>query len=141
MASIDTGEEIVVFRPEIPIRVYGPKGHIDVMGLVDTGADNSIFPLAVARNLGIETVMGTGPGATAFGGQQIPLSSAEVVIAVSDQDGSAIRWRAHTHFADDLAESTVILGHEGFLDFFNATFCGDDAALDLAPRASAYQSC
>jgi hypothetical protein len=40
--SIDTGDEIVVLRPEIPIRVYGPTGAADVFALVDTGADNSI---------------------------------------------------------------------------------------------------
>jgi hypothetical protein len=134
VASIDTGDEIVVLRPEIPLRVYGPTGHIDVMGLVDSGADNSILPLSVARNLGIETTPGTGPGATAFGGQKISLSSAEVVIEMSDEDGAAIRWRAHLHFADFLAENAVILGHEGFLDYFTATFSGGDCVLDMQPN-------
>jgi len=53
--SIDTGEEIVLLRPEIPIRVFGPGGHADVLALVDTGSDNSILPLAVAHDLGIKT--------------------------------------------------------------------------------------
>ena len=26
---------------------------------------------------------------------------------------------------------TLILGHQGFLDYFNATFSGEDCALDL----------
>jgi hypothetical protein len=53
--SIEMGEPVVLLRPEIPIRIYGPAGHADVLALVDTGADNSILPLSVARDLGIET--------------------------------------------------------------------------------------
>jgi hypothetical protein len=68
--SIDTGEQIVLLRPEIPIRVYGPTGAAEMLALVDTGADNSILPLSIAHDLGIQTTPGSGPGATAFGGQQ-----------------------------------------------------------------------
>ena len=35
--SIDTGDEIVLLRPEIPIRVYGPAGAANLLALVDTG--------------------------------------------------------------------------------------------------------
>ena len=38
--SIETGDEIVLLRPEIPLRLYGSIGHIDLLALVDTGADN-----------------------------------------------------------------------------------------------------
>jgi hypothetical protein len=68
--SIDTGDEIVLLRPEIPIRVYGPAGTADMLALVDTGADNSIFPLSVARDLGIETTPGKGPDAWLSGGSE-----------------------------------------------------------------------
>jgi hypothetical protein len=40
--SIDTGDEIVLLRPEIPLRIHGPSGEADLLALVDTGADNSI---------------------------------------------------------------------------------------------------
>src|SRR5690348_12795108 len=69
--SIDSGDEIVLLRPEVPLRVHGPSGHVDVLALVDSGSDNSIFPLAVATRLGIQITVGKGPGAVAFGGQEI----------------------------------------------------------------------
>jgi len=67
--SIDTGDEIVLLRPEVPIRVYGPAGAAELLALVDTGADNSILPLSVAHDLGIETTLGKEPAASAYGGQ------------------------------------------------------------------------
>jgi hypothetical protein len=133
--SIETGEEIVLLRPEIPLRLYGPAGHIDLIALVDTGADNSIFPMSIARELGIETKFGGGPGATAFGGQRIALSFGEVILELS-QDGSVVRWRARVHFAElpDDTETAVIVGHEGFLDYFTAIFVGAECILELQPN-------
>jgi hypothetical protein len=133
--SIETGDEIVLLRPEIPLRVYGPAGHVDVLALVDTGADNSILPLSVARDLGLDTATGKGPAATAFGGQRIALSFADVVLELSQED-IVIRWRTRLYFADFPGdnEKAVILGHEGFLDFFTATFIGEDCVLELEPN-------
>ena len=133
--SIDTGDEIVLLRPEIPLRIYGPVGEADLLALVDTGADNSILPLSIAVDLGIQTTAGQGPGAAAFGGQQIALSFAEVVLELA-QDDVSIRWRARLYFADfsDETEKAIILGHEGFLDYFTATFIGEDCVLELVPN-------
>ncbi len=130
--SIDTGDEIVLLRPEVPLRIYGPLGHVDVLALVDSGADNSIFPLAIATDLGIETTPGKGPGATAFGGQRIGLSFGDVEVELS-QDGNTIRWRTRLYFADFPDEKAVVLGHEGFF-YFTATFIGEDCVLDLKPN-------
>ena len=133
--AITTGEEIVVLRPEIPIRIHGPGGIDEVRALVDTGADSSVFPLAIAHKLGIATSPGMGPDATAFGGQQIALSIADVVLELSEDDES-IRWSSRLYFADfpDDTEKMVILGHEGFLDYFTATFDGENCALVLEPN-------
>lgn len=51
--SIDTGEEIVILRPEVTVRVFGPAGTSEVIALVGTGSDNSILRISIARNLGI----------------------------------------------------------------------------------------
>ena len=134
--SIDTGDEIVLLRPEIPLRVYGPRGHVDVLALVDTGADNSIFPSSIAADLGIEMTAGRGPGATAFGGQRIQLSYADVLLELFNAEQDAIRWRARLYFADFADEKAVVLGHEGFLDHFTATFIGEECMLDLEPNAN-----
>lgn len=132
--SVDTGDEIVVLRPEIPVRIHGPAGVVSVLALVDSGADNSIFPASVAVDLGITTTPGKGPGPMAFGGQQIALSFADVVLELN-QEVSSVRWRARVYFAEfpDETEKSIILGHEGFLDYFTATFFGRDCILELIP--------
>ena len=38
----------------MPVIVHGPKGHIPVPGLIDSGADESCFPVEYASTLGVE---------------------------------------------------------------------------------------
>jgi hypothetical protein len=133
--AITTGDEIVVLRPEIQVLIHGPAGGAEVLALADTGADNSVFPLSIAHRLGIVTTPGKGPGAIAFGGQQIALSFANVVIELR-QDGESIRWLSQLYFADfpGDSEKTAILGHEGFLDYFTAIFDGENCTVTLEPN-------
>jgi predicted aspartyl protease len=131
----DTGEPVVIFRPEIRIRVHGPRGSGDFLALVDTGADNTILPEAVAGDLGIPLKVARGPAATAFGGQAIVLSYADVDLELVQADGN-LRWLARVYFvADEASQETLILGHEGFLDYFTASFDGEQCALDLKPNS------
>jgi len=135
-AAPDTGELVVIFRPEVQITVHGPKGSGDFVALVDTGADNTILPESIARDLGIPLIPGEGPAATAFGGQEMPLSYADVQLELVHPD-ETLRWLARVYFvADGGDRETLILGHQGFLDYFTATFSGDDCALDL--KANSY---
>jgi hypothetical protein len=49
----DTGDAVVIFRREVRIRVHGPNGSADFLAPVDTGADNTVLPEGIARDLGI----------------------------------------------------------------------------------------
>lgn len=130
----DTGEPVVIFRPEVRIRVHGPNGPGDFLALVDTGADNTILPESIATDLGIPLRAATGPAATAFGGQAIALSYADVELELPHADGN-LRWSARVFFvADDTSQETLILGHQGFLDYFTALFDGEQCLLDLQPN-------
>lgn len=130
----DIGDAVVIFRPEVRIRVHGPNGAGDFLALVDTGADNTILPEAIANDLGIPLKAGTGPAATAFGGQAIALSYADVELELMHADGD-LRWSARVFFvADDTNQETLILGHQGFLDYFTATFDGENCVLELKPN-------
>lgn len=134
-AAVDTGEPVAVFRPEITIRLHGPNGSDDLDALVDTGADNTIFPESIARNLGVQLLRATGPAAQAFGGQRIDLWYADVELELVHSGGS-LRWLAQVYFrADEVDDETVILGRDGFLEYFTATFIGDEFALDLQPNS------
>lgn len=130
----DTGDFVVIFRPEISLTVHGPNGSADFLALVDTGADNTIFPSSVADLLGIQPRAGRGPAARSFGGQEISLSYADVELELAQPDKS-FRWQSRVYFvAEDREDQTLILGHQGFLDFFTATFAGDECALELEPN-------
>lgn len=132
--SIDTGEEIVIMRPEVPLRIHGPNGQRDWYALIDTGADNSIFPFEVAGRLGIKTTLGRGPSPTAYGGQQLLMSYAEIVLELLDVEEELL-WKTRVYFADQSSDiDTIILGHEGFLDYFTATFSGELCELELEPN-------
>ena len=48
----DTGDAVVIFRPEVRIRVHGPSDSADFLALVDTGAELSLIPSSIARNIG-----------------------------------------------------------------------------------------
>ncbi len=128
----DTGEEVIIFRPEVPLRIFGANGSAVYMALVDTGADNTILPLSIARELKIITHQAKGPGATAFGGEQIPLSYSDVELEISDEPTS-LRWHARVQFFDfpDAEPEMLVVGHQGFLDFFTAVFDGAQMTLDL----------
>ena len=133
----ETGDPIAILRPEVLLRIHGPNGTENHYALVDTGADNTILPNSVAQRLGIATTKCRGPEARAFGGQRISLTFSDVVLELTD-DGSSIRWEARVFFADTEPESedTVILGHQGFLDFFTATFDGDDCSIEVQPNST-----
>ena len=42
----------VLHRPEVPVSIGGPLGKLSLLALVDTGADESILPFSLARELG-----------------------------------------------------------------------------------------
>lgn len=130
----DTGELVVIFRPEIRLTVHGPLGSGDFVALVDSGADNTILPVSIASALGIPLTSGKGPTAKAFGGQEIALSYADIELQLIHAQGR-LRWLARVYFAENADEETLILGHHGFLDYFTATFIGEDCALDLEPNS------
>ena len=125
-SSPDTGDHVVIFRPEIRIKVHGSKGSCDFLALVDTGADNTILPESIANDLGIPLIAGKGPAATAFGGQKIVLSYADVELELVHPKAT-LRWLARVYFVAGSADKeTLILGHQGFLDYFTATFIGEE---------------
>ena len=132
-AAAGEGDFFVLRRPEVPVTISGPGGSMTLIGLVDTGSDNTIFPRSVADYLQIPLRSEEGPSASAFGGQRIDLLTGDVVLSLEAEDGDGCAWPASVCFFEfaSTEEESVILGHAGFLDFFTATFDGKEAALTL----------
>jgi hypothetical protein len=127
----DTGEPMVIFRPEVRLRIHGANGSEEFLALLDTGADNTILPESIARDLEIPLTPCKGPAATAFGGQEISLSYGNVDLELVHPEGN-LRWTLQVYFvAGDSDKETLILGHQGFLEFFTATFNGEEFSVVL----------
>lgn len=135
-----TGDFLIIRRPEIPVTISGPNGSATFVGLVDTGSDNTIFPKSIAESLGIKLEPGVGLPARSFGGHEIILLFGQVRIYVED-DVESCEWQAIVCFHDSQSsQDSVILGHDGFLEFFTATFDGAAELLTLKSNAALPQS-
>lgn len=131
----DGGDYLLILRPEIPIAVIGPSQSITLLGLVDTGSDNTILPKIVAEQLNIPLQNAHGPEATVFGGNRVRLLAGEVTLQI-EADGESLRWSTPIYFFDfpKHHDETAILGHAGFLDYFTAVFDGKEGTLALLPN-------
>ncbi len=128
----ETGEPMIVFRPEISVRVVGPTGSRLFLALVDTGADNTVLPKSVADVCGIVTDSGVGPSMETFGGHKLPTRFGNVTLEIAEGN-EKVRWATRVQFFDfDTPDTeTLIMGHAGMLEYFLAGFDGWNAELSL----------
>jgi hypothetical protein len=129
------GDLYVLRRPEIHISVLGPSRTGVYIGLVDTGSDHTILPMSIARYLGVNVEIDSGPIASGFGGQPVQLSVGEVSLGLQTE-GEQVEWPAEVCFFEfpDAEDESLLLGHTGFLDYFSAKFDGKLGLLTLAPN-------
>jgi hypothetical protein len=119
-------------RPEIPLVIRGPAGEQDLLGLVDTGSDLTIFPKSVADDLGIALTASPGRPVVGFSGHPTSLLIGRAAIRI-EQGSDVIGWEDDLLFHDSgsTENEPAILGHIGFLEFFTATFDGANGILTL----------
>ena len=89
-----------IFRPIIAVAVEGPHGRRLLDGLVDTGADRTIFPRREAVAVG--TILPDEPSGEfrTAGGITIPFRLASVVLELRASAAVSIRWQSQVAFAD-----------------------------------------
>lgn len=134
--SCITGQPDAILRPEIPVRLCGPRHEEIVQGLLDTGSDRTILPGSVADCLGLSRKPSQAAPSTAFGGQQLTGEIAEVECVLEDQSDS-YRWSTIVDVIDlpEGAGETVILGFTGFLEFFRCSFDPEGGLIELEPNS------
>jgi hypothetical protein len=122
----------VRYRPIIPIRMFGPLGSRLLDGCLDSGSDDSVFPLSVARKLGIDLTGAAQGEAHPVGGAKIPYAYAAVTLRLTD-GVETCEWRATVGFVD-LPLRWALLGHAGFLDLFDSELRGDRREVFMTPN-------
>jgi hypothetical protein len=121
-------------RPIIPVHLIGPTGSRLLGANLDSGSDDTLFPLHLATHLGVDLTYGVEGEARTVGGPAIRYAYAPVTLRVAD-GSEACEWTAIVGFIAAPLR-WAILGHAGFLEFFDTQLLGDRREAVLAPNAS-----
>jgi hypothetical protein len=127
------GGAAVRHRPGVPIRIFGPLGSRLYDGCLDSASDDTIFPLWLTRKLGIDLSRASQGEAQPVGGMIIPYSYVAVTLRLSD-GAETWEWPA-TVGVVDLPLRWALLGHAGFLDFFDTELRGGRREVFLKPNS------
>src|ERR1041385_9023685 len=93
------GTARVRYRPIVPVRVFGPLGSRLVDGCIDSGSDDTVFPLSLARRLGIDLTGAPRGSASPVGGAVVHYSYAVVRLRMTD-GMETWDWQATVGFVD-----------------------------------------
>jgi hypothetical protein len=127
------GGATVRYRPIVSVRVFGSSGSRLYDGCLDCACDDTIFPLSLARKRGIDLSGAPQGEAIPVGGLMIPYSYAAVPLRLSD-GLETFDWQAMVGFVD-LPLRWALLGHAGFLDFFDTELRGARREVVLIPNS------
>ncbi len=116
-------------RPVIGVTLIGSKGMASQDGLLDSGADDTLFSESVAALIGIDLTHAPQGTARAFDSKPITVRYAEVILRIADNREQR-QWRAWVSFAA-VKRRYALLGYAGFLQYFTAAFHGDREEVEL----------
>jgi hypothetical protein len=102
--------------PLLPISIFGPSEAIDVVALVDSGAEQSVFGQELAEQLGIPLAKGERVVIIGVGEHDLPGVLVQVDLRLSKH-----RWTGPVIFCRELKQR-AILGQAGFFAYFDVTF-------------------
>jgi hypothetical protein len=126
------GGATVRFRPIVSIRVFGRLSSRLYDGCLDCVCDDTIFPLPLARKLGIDLTGAPQGQAHSVGGMILPYVYASVTLCLSDGIETC-EWQATAGFLD-LPLRWAFLGHAGFLEFFDTELRGARREVVITPN-------
>jgi hypothetical protein len=128
------GGSRVRYRLIIAVHLIGPTGARLLSGNLDAGSDDTLFPLPLATHLGLDLTSAAEGEARSVGGPAIRYVYASATLRVAD-GSEACEWTAIVGFID-VPLRWAILGHAGFLQFFDVQLLGARREALLAPNAS-----
>ena len=117
-------------RPLAAVRIIGPAGQSRFFprAVLDSGADDTVFPLDVARFIGVSLV--SSGHQIRWRGQHYPLHFGSVELELQDDTGAARRWPGMVAFSPAPLRYPI-LGQAGCLQFYDSLFRGHDHVVEL----------
>lgn len=125
------------WRPFLPVTIRSLQtGRTQTIqrAVADTGADDTIFPLQLAPNLGVTLIVGPQSTTIRWRGTTYPMQYGRVELELR-AGLRCFSWQAIVAFSPALIPYPL-LGQAGCLQFFNADFRGEDCVLGLEPVRS-----
>jgi len=89
-----------IVRPIITVSIHGPRRSWALDGLIDSGADRSVFPSRVARQFAWHSQGARMGDFSTAAGATMPFRLADATLELRTP-GCAVRWRATIAFADE----------------------------------------
>jgi hypothetical protein len=116
----------------LAVRLTGPRHSVARDGLLDTGSDDTVFPDAVAAAVGIDLTQAPEFSLNLAARGLVQCRYAIVSLLISD-GRETFEWSAIVGFVS-VPLLFPLLGHAGFLQFFDAEFRGADHEVILMPN-------
>lgn len=116
-----------VKTPLIPVTLCG-KNSLDVVGLLDSGADISAIPLKFAKLAGLD-LDGEKKSALGIGGKVEAINTSGTIIVQKGHERHSFTLPLKVIFTDDAIP--VLLGRRGFFEHFKITFEESDEKVSL----------
>jgi hypothetical protein len=127
----------VVYRPVIAIRIVGPAGETRFRGLLDSGADETVLPKALADVVGVVVdPLQTGTADSASGPMAVNYGRVTLEL---EKGRERYRWNTMVAIADQPWQE-AILGHIGFLRHFDVEFRGEKRDVRLKRNRLPFES-
>jgi hypothetical protein len=121
-------------RPIIPVALLGPKGQAANDAVVDSAADDTVFPQKLALVIGVDLTNAPAGEGRGVGKKKVRLRFAEITLRLTD--GKEFRaWHGWVGFTAVRLERPL-LGFAGCLEYFTATFHGDREELELTVNSA-----
>jgi hypothetical protein len=124
-----------IYRPLLALRLWREAAHALVDGLLDTGADRTLLPTKVARDLGIGVdALTTGVKVRTATGQQVLCKTTSLLFDLVRLP-ERICWLAEVAIAVEPIQQPH-WGFKGFFEFIRADFDGPNRVITLTAGAN-----
>ncbi len=117
------------YRPILPITLFCGNKKLNVLGLIDTGSDECLFPGELATLLGHNLTKGNPRTFNGIGG------AITAYLHQTDVNVCSCKFKINIYYSDDWNKLDFgLLGQNGFLTHFDVLFSRKNKEFSLIPK-------